>query len=123
MAGERGVRRGPQDFHPQRILFIQTAYLGDVIFSTALLGAVKERFRSEPLTLGAAWPHGWWRSYFSQAAITHPANDGLREEFSTVWEVTRRSAVLLPRGMGALPPDASGVFPRSVWTKRKGQFD
>ena len=62
--------------------------------------AVKERFRSEPLTIGAAWHHGFWRSYFSHAAITHPANDGLREEFSTAWEVSRREPVLVQRGAG-----------------------
>ena len=43
---------------------------------------LKERFRREPLTVGAAWHHGYWRSYFSHAAITHPANDGLREELN-----------------------------------------
>src|SRR5207247_1330365 len=48
---------------------------------------LKERFRKEPLTVGAAWHHGFWRSYFSHAAITHPANDGLREEFSTGWDI------------------------------------
>ncbi len=62
--------------------------------------AVKERFRSEPLTIGAAWHHGFWRSYFSHAAITHPANDGLREEFSTAWEVSRREPVLVQRAAG-----------------------
>src|SRR5437867_2270143 len=50
---------------------------------------LKERFRTEPLTLGAQWHHGFWRSYFSHAAITHPANDGLREEFSTAWDLVR----------------------------------
>jgi glutamate synthase domain-containing protein 2 len=55
----------------------------------------KERFRHEPLTIGAAWQHGLWRSYFSHAAITHPANDGLREEFSTAWDVLRRQPALL----------------------------
>ncbi len=59
--------------------------------------AVKERFRNEPLTLGAAWHYGFWRSYFSHAAITHPANDGLREEFSTVWDIARRSPAVLFR--------------------------
>jgi glutamate synthase domain-containing protein 2 len=57
--------------------------------------AAKERFRSEPLTIGAAWHHGFWRSYFSHAAITHPANDGLREEFSTAWDILRRSPAIL----------------------------
>ena len=51
---------------------------------------LKERFRQEPLTLGAAWHYGFWRSYFSHAAITHPANDGLREEFSTAWDIVRK---------------------------------
>ena len=60
---------------------------------------VKERFRHEPLTLGAAWHFGFWRAYFSHAAITHPANDGLREEFSTAWVIARREpAVLFRRG-------------------------
>lgn len=57
----------------------------------------KERFRHEPLTLGAAWHHGFWRSYFSHAAITHPANDGLREEFSTAWDIARRLPAVLFR--------------------------
>ncbi|MEM7305859.1 MAG: glutamate synthase-related protein [Planctomycetota bacterium] len=57
----------------------------------------KERFRHEPLTLGAAWHFGFWRSYFSHAAITHPANDGLREEFSTAWDITRREQAVLFR--------------------------
>lgn len=62
---------------------------------------LKERFRHEPLTLGAAWHYGLWRSYFSHAAITHPANDGLREEFSTAWEITRKHpAVLFRTGNG-----------------------
>ncbi len=60
----------------------------------------KERYRTEPLTIGAAWHHGYWRSYFSHAAITHPANDGLREEFSTAWDVLRRQAVLVHREPG-----------------------
>ena len=61
----------------------------------------KERFRHEPLTLGAAWHFGFWRSYFSHAAITHPANDGLREEFSTMWDIARREpAVLFRRADG-----------------------
>jgi len=61
----------------------------------------KERFRHEPLTLGAAWHFGFWRSYFSHAAITHPANDGLREEFSTAWLIGRRQpAVLFRRAAG-----------------------
>ena len=60
--------------------------------------AAKERFRSEPLTLGAAWHYGLWRSYFSHAAITHPANDGLREEFSTAWDIQRKEPVILERG-------------------------
>ena len=55
----------------------------------------KERFRHEPLTLGAAWHYGFWRSYFSHAAITHPANDGLREEFSTAWHIGRRAPAVL----------------------------
>jgi glutamate synthase domain-containing protein 2 len=58
----------------------------------------KERFRHEPLTVGSAWHHGFWRSYFSHAAITHPANDGLREEFSTAWDIARRHPVVLFRG-------------------------
>src|SRR6185295_16597850 len=63
--------------------------------------ALKERFRQEPLTLGAAWHYGLWRSYFSHAAITHPANDGLREEFSTAWDIARRQpAVLFRTGEG-----------------------
>ena len=57
----------------------------------------KERFRREPLTLGAAWHYGFWRAYFSHAAITHPANDGLREEFSTAWEIARRRPAVLFR--------------------------
>ncbi len=62
---------------------------------------LKERFRREPLTVGAAWHHGYWRSYFSHAAITHPANDGLREEFSTAWDIVRkRPAVLYREGDG-----------------------
>ena len=62
---------------------------------------LKERFRREPLTVGAAWHHGYWRSYFSHAAITHPANDGLREEFSTAWDIVRkRPAVVLGTGAG-----------------------
>jgi glutamate synthase domain-containing protein 2 len=58
---------------------------------------LKERFRQEPLTLGAAWHHGFWRSYFSHAAITHPANDGLREEFSTAWDLVRKHPAVLFR--------------------------
>src|SRR5439155_5942843 len=62
---------------------------------------LKERFRQEPLTLGAAWHYGFWRSYFSHAAITHPANDGLREEFSTGWDIVRKQpAVLFRTGEG-----------------------
>ena len=62
---------------------------------------LKERFRREPLTVGAAWHHGYWRSYFSHAAITHPANDGLREEFSTAWDIVRkRPAVVFARDGG-----------------------
>ncbi len=62
---------------------------------------LKERYRQEPLTLGAAWHHGFWRSYFSHAAITHPANDGLREEFSTAWDIVRKHpAVLFRTGSG-----------------------
>ncbi len=61
---------------------------------------LKERFRHEPLTLGAAWHHGLWRSYFSHAAITHPANDGLREEFSTAWEIARKHPAVLFRAEG-----------------------
>jgi glutamate synthase domain-containing protein 2 len=59
--------------------------------------ALKERYRHEPLTIGAAWHHGFWRSYFSHAAITHPANDGLREEFSTAWDIARRYPAVLFR--------------------------
>lgn len=63
--------------------------------------ALKERFRQEPLTIGAAWHFGYWRSYFSHAAITHPANDGLREEFSTAWDIARKHpAVLFQRAGG-----------------------
>ena len=58
---------------------------------------LKERFRHEPLTLGAAWHYGFWRSYFSHAAITHPANDGLREEFSTAWDIARKHPAVLFR--------------------------
>ena len=58
---------------------------------------LKERYRQEPLTLGAAWHHGFWRSYFSHAAITHPANDGLREEFSTAWDLVRKHPAVLFR--------------------------
>ncbi|MEI6452750.1 MAG: hypothetical protein WCP98_22755, partial [Actinomycetes bacterium] len=62
---------------------------------------LKERFRREPLTVGAAWHHGYWRSYFSHAAITHPANDGLREEFSTAWDIVRKKpAVVFREGGG-----------------------
>jgi glutamate synthase domain-containing protein 3/ferredoxin len=60
--------------------------------------ALKERFRQEPLTLGSAWHYGFWRSYFSHAAITHPANDGLREEFSTAWDLVRKHPAVLFRG-------------------------
>jgi hypothetical protein len=56
---------------------------------------LKERYRREPLTIGSAWHHGFWRSYFSHAAITHPANDGLREEFSTEWDIARRRPAVL----------------------------
>ena len=59
---------------------------------------LKERFRHEPLTLGAAWHHGYFRSYFSHAAITHPANDGLREEFSTAWDIVRKRPAVVFRG-------------------------
>lgn len=58
---------------------------------------LKERYRQEPLTLGAAWHYGFWRSYFSHAAITHPANDGLREEFSTAWDIVRKHPAVLFR--------------------------
>ena len=58
---------------------------------------LKERFRREPLTIGAAWHHEYWRSYFSHAAITHPANDGLREEFSTAWDIVRKRPAVLFR--------------------------
>ena len=61
---------------------------------------VKERFRREPLTLGAAWHYGLWRSYFSHAAITHPANDGLREEFSTAWQILRKEPAAVWREPG-----------------------
>ncbi len=62
---------------------------------------LKERFRTEPLTVGAAWHYGLWRSYFSHAAITHPANDGLREEFSTAWDIVRKHpAVVFRTGEG-----------------------
>src|SRR4030095_9494666 len=40
---------------------------------------LKERFRQEPLTLGAAWDYGFSRSYFSPAGIPHPAHDRPRE--------------------------------------------
>jgi len=58
---------------------------------------LKERYRREPLTIGAAWHHGYWRSYFSHAAITHPANDGLREEFSTAWDIVRKKPAVVFR--------------------------
>jgi hypothetical protein len=58
---------------------------------------LKERYRTEPLTLGAAWHYGLWRSYFSHAAITHPANDGLREEFSTAWDIVRKHPAVIFR--------------------------
>jgi len=58
---------------------------------------LKERFRREPLTVGSAWHHGYWRSYFSHAAITHPANDGLREEFSTAWHIVRKRPAVVTR--------------------------
>ena len=62
---------------------------------------LKERFRREPLTVGSAWHHGYWRSYFSHAAITHPANDGLREEFSTAWDIVRKQpAVVFKKARG-----------------------
>ena len=66
---------------------------------------LKERFRHEPLTLGAAWHHGYFRSYFSHAAITHPANDGLREEFSTAWDIVRKRPAVVFRGAAV---EASG---------------
>ncbi len=59
---------------------------------------LKERFRHEPLTLGAAWHHGYFRSYFSHAAITHPADNGLREEFSTAWDIVRKRPAVVFRG-------------------------
>ena len=58
---------------------------------------LKERRRHEPLTIGAAWHHGYWRAYFSHAAITHPANDGLREEFSTAWTIVRKRPAVIAR--------------------------
>jgi len=61
---------------------------------------LKERFRREPLTVGSAWHHGYWRSYFSHAAITHPANDGLREEFSTAWDLVRKKPAVVFRDGG-----------------------
>ena len=61
---------------------------------------LKERFRREPLTVGSAWHHGYWRSYFSHAAITHPANDGLREEFSTAWDIVRKQPAVVFRDGG-----------------------
>ncbi len=71
---------------------------------------LKERFRREPLTVGAAWHHGYWRSYFSHAAITHPANDGLREEFSTAWDIVRkRPAVVYREGGGRRLEELRGV--------------
>ncbi len=63
---------------------------------------LKERFRREPLTIGAAWHHGFWRSYFSHAAITHPANDGLREEFSTAWDIVRKQPAVIFRRADSL---------------------
>ena len=75
---------------------------------------LKERFRREPLTVGAAWHHGYWRSYFSHAAITHPANDGLREEFSTAWDIVRKQpAVIFRTGEGERlePLDAGAPRP------------
>ena len=47
--------------------------------------------------MGSAWHHGYWRSYFSHAAITHPANDGLREEFSTAWDIVRKQPAVVFR--------------------------
>ncbi len=71
---------------------------------------LKERFRQEPLTLGAAWHYGLWRSYFSHAAITHPANDGLREEFSTAWDIVRKQpAVLFRTGEGLVQTPLTAV--------------
>jgi glutamate synthase domain-containing protein 2 len=71
---------------------------------------LKERFRREPLTVGAAWHHGYWRSYFSHAAITHPANDGLREEFSTGWDIARkRPAVVFHEGNGRKLAELSAI--------------
>jgi glutamate synthase domain-containing protein 3/ferredoxin len=71
---------------------------------------LKERFRQEPLTLGAAWHYGFWRSYFSHAAITHPANDGLREEFSTAWDIVRKQpAVLFRTGEGVARASLTAV--------------
>ncbi len=71
---------------------------------------LKERFRREPLTVGAAWHHGYWRSYFSHAAITHPANDGLREEFSTAWDIVRkRPAVVTRTGRGRALAELSSI--------------
>ena len=64
--------------------------------------AAKERYRREPLTLGAAWHYGLWRSYFSHAAITHPANDGLREEFSTAWDLVRKQPAVVFRAADGL---------------------
>jgi hypothetical protein len=63
--------------------------------------ALKERFRQEPLTLGAAWHHGLWRSYFSQPRSRIPPTTGSREEFSTAWDIARRQpAVLFRTGEG-----------------------
>jgi glutamate synthase domain-containing protein 3/ferredoxin len=102
---------------------------------------IKERWRQEPLTLGAAWHHGFWRSYFSHAAITHPANDGLREEFSTAWDLVRKHpAVLfrtaagrtqtpiravrldLPMVVGPLPL-GDGITMERAWLEAIGSFD
>ena len=65
--------------------------------------------------MGAAWHHGYWRSYFCHAAITHPANDGLREEFSTAWDIVRkRPAVLFREGGGRRLGGTARRAPRSA---------
>ena len=95
--------------------------------------AAKERFRSEPLTLGASWHYGYWRSYFSHAAITHPANDGLREEFSTAWDIQRKEPAVLVRDAGGRTlhtppfvrldmPIVVGPLPHSDGTTLEGAY-
>src|SRR5262249_61713109 len=50
---------------------------------------------------GAARNYGSSRPHSSPAAIPHPANDGLREEFPTAWDIVRKQpAVLFRTGEG-----------------------